>query len=60
MAYAIVSTVSPKANETPSSPMPTFGKPAASTALPQPPNTNQKVPSTSAMTRRDIGIMRAR
>ena len=43
-AKAIVKTVSPKANATPSRPMPTSGKAAASTALPQPPKTNQKVP----------------
>src|SRR5690606_30780375 len=51
IAYAIVSTVRPKANETPSRPMPTLGKAAASTALPQPPNTNQKVPRNSAVQR---------
>src|SRR5882672_12067725 len=48
IANAIVSTVSPNASETPSSPMPTFGNAAASTALPQPPRTSQKVPTNSA------------
>ena len=51
MANAIVSTVRPKANATPSSPMPTFGKAAASTALPQPPSTSQNVPMNSAASR---------
>jgi hypothetical protein len=48
IAYAIVNTVRPKANETPSNPMPTSGNAAAITALPQPPSTNQKVPINSA------------
>src|SRR5690349_10178325 len=48
-AYAIVSTDKPKANETPSSPMPTAGNAAASTALPQPPSTSQSVPKNSAV-----------
>src|SRR3972149_7719550 len=48
MAKAIVSTVKPKAKETPSRPMPTFGIAAANTALPHPPRTNQKVPKNSA------------
>ena len=48
MAYAIVSTVRPNANDTPSRPMPTCGKPAAITALPQPPKVNQNVPIASA------------
>src|SRR3954468_18264363 len=47
-AYAIVTTVRPKASETPTRPMPTAGNVAASTALPQPPNTSQKVPNASA------------
>src|SRR5262249_4793611 len=51
MAYAIVSTVRPNARDTPSRPMPTFGNAAASTALPQPPKTSQKVPSASAARR---------
>src|SRR3954465_2254868 len=44
----MVSTVRPKASATPKSPMPTCGKPAAITALPQPPNVSQKVPIASA------------
>src|SRR4051812_38174558 len=44
----MVRTVSPKASATPSRPMPTCGKPAASTALPHPPNTSQNVPKASA------------
>ena len=47
MAKAMVSTVRPNARATPSRPMPTSGKPAASTALPQPPNTSQNVPTNS-------------
>src|SRR4029450_11544814 len=43
IAYAIVSTVSPKANDTPRSPIPTCGTAAARTALPQPPRTSQNV-----------------
>src|ERR1700733_294593 len=53
MAYAMVSTVRPKANETPSRPIPTLGKPAARTALPQPPKTSQNVPKSSAAARLD-------
>src|SRR4051794_4385118 len=45
----MVSTVSPKASETPSNPMPTCGKAAASTAAPQPPSTSQAVPRNSAV-----------
>src|SRR6185436_12452700 len=48
-AYAPDSTVRPKANDTPSSPIPTSGKAAASTALPQPPRTSQNVPMNSAV-----------
>src|SRR5579863_10310331 len=48
MAKAMVTTVSPKARATPSRPIPTWGKAAASTALPQPPSTSQKVPMNSA------------
>src|SRR5581483_6905261 len=51
-AYAIVSTLSPKASATPAKPMPKLGNAAASTALPQPPSTNQNVPQTSAIDRR--------
>ena len=45
---AMESTVSPKASETPAKPMPRSGYAAASTALPQPPSTSQKVPIASA------------
>src|SRR6187402_2503772 len=45
---AIVSTVRPNANETPSRPIPTSGKAAAKTALPHPPRTSQNVPKVSA------------
>ena len=51
---AIVSSVSPNANATPRNPIPVFGKPAASTALPHPPNTSQNVPINSAANRRDM------
>src|SRR5450759_559814 len=51
-AYAMVSTVRPKARATPSNPIPTSGNLAASTALPQPPSTNQNVPTNSADSRR--------
>ena len=44
----MVNTVSPKARETPTQPMPTPGTPAANTAAPHPPNTNQNVPMSSA------------
>src|SRR5436189_45147 len=47
----MVRTVSPNAKDTPSSPMPTLGKAAAKTALPQPPKTSQKVPIASAVQR---------
>src|SRR5688572_27677651 len=47
-AYAPVTTVSPKASDTPSNPMPTSGNAAASTALPHPPRTSQNVPMNSA------------
>ena len=57
IAYAMVSTVSPNASDTPSRPMPTVGNVAASTALPQPPSTNHIVPSISAMTRRSSGFI---
>src|SRR5450631_1505462 len=59
-AYAIVITVSPKASATPRKPMPTeiwsglLMNLAAITALPQPPNTSQKVPRNSAPNRADI------
>src|SRR5712692_6555855 len=51
IAKAIVKTVRPKASETPSNPIPTFGKAAASTALPHPPRTSQNVPRNSAVHR---------
>src|SRR5260370_16186358 len=51
---AIVSSVRPNASATPRNPIPVFGKPAASTALPHPPKTSQKVPINSAVKRRDI------
>ncbi len=54
--YAIVNTVSPKARLTPAKLMPSCGKAAASTALPQPPKTSQKVPIISANPRRTIGM----
>src|SRR5947207_3426110 len=49
MAYAIVSTVSPNASDTPSRPIPTLGNAADRTALPHPPNTSQNVPINSAI-----------
>src|SRR5215203_5198198 len=48
MEYAIVSTVRPKASETPNKPIPTCGNPAAMTAEPQPANVSQNVPIASA------------
>src|SRR4051794_27398689 len=44
----MVSTVRPNASATPRNPIPRPGKPAARTALPQPPKTSQKVPMSSA------------
>src|SRR6056297_2059345 len=52
----MVSTVRPKASETPAKPMPSSGKPAARTALPQPPKTSQKVPKASAASLLIIGV----
>src|SRR5437868_3548692 len=49
MAKAIVTTLRPNANETPKSPIPTCGKAAARTALPQPANVSQNVPIASAV-----------
>jgi hypothetical protein len=49
IANAIVNTVKPNASETPTKPMPNSGYPAAKTALPQPPKTNQNVPINSAL-----------
>src|SRR6478672_114904 len=54
-AYAPDSTVRPNASDTPSRPMPTSGKAAASTALPHPPRTSQKVPIDSAASLESIG-----
>jgi hypothetical protein len=50
----MVTTVRPKAKETPANPMPSSGNPAARTALPHPPKTNQKVPINSASNGRVI------
>src|SRR3954466_15902573 len=58
IAYAIVRTVKPNANETPSNPIPTLGKAAESTALPQPPRTSQNVPISSAVSRLLSGMTR--
>ena len=44
----MVTTLRPKVKATPSSPMPTCGKAAAMTALPQPIKVNQNVPINSA------------
>src|SRR5688572_7231023 len=44
----MVRTERPKAKDTPSNPIPTCGKAAASTALPHPPSTSQRVPKNSA------------
>src|SRR5215475_13804440 len=52
----MVNTVKPKAKATPKSPMPTLGKAAASTALPQPPRTSHMVPKNSAPSRLAIDI----
>src|ERR1700743_2769959 len=60
MAKAMVRTVRPKANATPRKPMPSWGKPAASTADPQPPKTSQKVPKNSAKARVERDIEGAR
>src|ERR1700743_1512443 len=53
----MVNTVSPKAKATPTKPIPSAGKAAASTALPQPPKTSQKVPKNSAVQRRESGMV---
>jgi hypothetical protein len=55
-AYTIVNTVRPKASETPNSPIPTAGNVAASTALPHPPSTSQKVPRNSAKSFFEVDI----
>src|SRR5271156_2612877 len=57
MAKAMVRTVRPKAKATPTNPTLKLtpgifdGKPAARTAVPQPPKTSQKVPKNSAAAR---------
>ena len=56
MAKAMVRSVRPKASDTPTNPMPSDGKAAASTALPQPPSTSQKVPRNSAAKRFEMGM----
>src|ERR1700704_1767509 len=53
----MVRTVNPKARATPAKPMPRLGNAAASTALPQPPNTSQNVPKNSAVARRPSVIV---
>jgi hypothetical protein len=40
----MVTTVRPNASATPTKPIPSVGKPAVISALPQPPKTSQKVP----------------
>src|SRR6185295_18636401 len=52
----MVTTVRPKASDTPTRPMPTSGNFAASTALPQPPKTSQNVPNNSATARFAMGM----
>src|SRR5215472_11645400 len=47
-AYAIVSIAKPNARATPRRPTPRSGNAADRTAVPQPPNTSQKVPRNSA------------
>src|SRR6476619_7491756 len=44
----MVTTLKPNARDTPTSPMPTCGKPAAMTALPHPAKVSQNVPIASA------------
>src|SRR6185295_14775787 len=44
----MVTTLRPKASDTPTNPMPTCGKPAAITALPHPAKVSQNVPIASA------------
>ena len=44
----MVTTLRPKASDTPTSPMPTCGNPAAMTALPHPAKVSQNVPIASA------------
>ena len=67
-AYAIVTTDRPKASDTPSRPTPSWDEGAVmlgvvkkddpKIAVPQPPNTSQKVPSSSAPRRlRSDGVV---
>ena len=56
MAKAMVRTVRPNASDTPTKPIPSCGKAAASTALPQPAKVSQKVPKNSAPTRRVMSM----
>ena len=58
IANAMVRTVRPNARATPTKPIPRPGKAAASTALPHPPKTSQKVPINSANALFDRGIQR--
>src|ERR1700733_8842038 len=57
IANAMVITVKPNASATPTKPIPRPGNAAASTALPQPPKTNQNVPKNSAVARFPIDII---
>src|ERR1035438_6443701 len=59
IANAMVRTVRPKARATPAKPIPRPGKAAASTALPHPPKTSQKVPINSANALFDRGIQKS-
>src|ERR1044071_7746409 len=52
----MLTTVKPKASDTPTKPMPISGNLAASTALPHPPKTSQKVPMNSAVSFFDNGM----
>src|SRR4051812_42864929 len=55
-AYAPVNTVSPNASDTPANPIPNSGNAPASTALPHPPRTSQKVPRNSLVSLEGIEI----
>src|SRR5579863_487840 len=59
IANAMVRTVRPNARATPAKPIPRPGKAAASTALPHPPKTSQKVPINSANALFDRGIQKS-
>src|ERR1043165_9770730 len=52
----MLTTVKPKASDTPTKPMPISGNLAASTALPHPPKTIQKVPMNAAVSFFDNGM----